>query len=340
MQYLNVIEETREFPAGEAGAGVRLDRFLVQAAPEFSRSFLQKLVDGGLVFVNGKTGKSGCKLRPGDLVTLNIPRPVSMDAAPEDIPLDILYEDPHLIVINKRPGMVVHAAPGHANGTLVNALLYHCGDLSGIGGELRPGIVHRLDMDTSGCIVCAKTDAAHRALAEQFAAHTVRKRYLAITRGVPREPEGKVEGYIMRQAQDWQRLRFQPLTGARLGGGVDTLNGGKYSLTFYKTRGAARDCAFIECEIKTGRTHQIRLHLKSLGAPILCDALYGKETAVTAAELTGGKNTDAAEPVLKRQALHAAYLSFIHPADGTEREFTAPLPDDMRETLAILGIVS
>lgn len=327
LQYQDVIEETREFTVPKESADTRLDVYLVQAAPDFSRSFLKRLIDNGLVSVNHFISKPGCKLRGGDLVTLNVPKPVTMEAVPEDIPLDVLYEDEHIVVVNKQAGIVVHSSPGHERGTLVNALLHHCGDLAGIGGELRPGIVHRLDMDTSGCIVCAKTDLAQRNLTDQFSARAVGKRYLAITHGVPRPPEGKVEGYILRQPQDWMRRLFLPESSE-----------GKYSLTFYRTLAACGGFALVECTIKTGRTHQIRLHLKSLGAPVLCDMLYGREYVITPSELRGRPKTPMETPALRRQALHAAYISFAHPADGRPLEFTAPMPEDMRQVLAILGL--
>ena len=327
MQYQDIIEETREFTATDADVGSRLDIYLAQAAPDCSRSFLKHLIEHGLVWVNHHSSKPGCKLRAGDSVTLNIPKPNGLEAIPEDIPLDVLYEDEHVVVVNKQAGIVVHSSPGHATGTLVNALLFHCGDLAGIGGELRPGIVHRLDMDTSGCIVCAKTDLAQRNLTEQFSARAVGKRYLAITHGVPRPPEGKVEGYILRQPQDWMRRLFLPESSE-----------GKYSLTFYRTLAACDDFALVECTIKTGRTHQIRLHLKSVGAPVLCDMLYGREYVITPSELRGRAKTPMEIPALRRQALHAAYLAFAHPADGRPMEFTAPMPEDMRQVLAILGL--
>ena len=327
MQDLDFIDETREFTVTAAAADTRLDVFLVQAAPDFSRSLLKRLIGTGLVSVNGNVSKPGGKLRAGDRIVLNIPKPVCMDAIPENIPLDIIYEDEHLVVVNKQPGMVVHASPGHETGTLVNALLYHCGDLPGIGGELRPGIVHRLDMDTSGCIICAKTDLAQRGLTEQFSARTVNKRYLAITHGVPEPPEGKVEGYILRQPQDRLRRLFLPESAE-----------GKYSLTFYRTLKAGERFALVECTIKTGRTHQIRLHLKARGAPVLCDMLYGREYVITPSELRGRPKTPMEIPALRRQALHAAFISFAHPADGRLMEFTAPLPPDMREVLAIVGL--
>ncbi|GHS91485.1 pseudouridine synthase [Planctomycetales bacterium] len=317
MRYQTTIDETREFVV-ETG-GERFDKFLGRVAPDFSRTFLQQLVADGLATLNGKAAKAGQKLRGGETVGLQIPRPVEMSAAPEDLPLDILYEDAAVIVVNKPAGLVAHPSPGHETGTLVNALLGHCRDLSGIGGELRPGIVHRLDRDTTGCLVAAKSDAAHQALAAQFAARAVRKKYLAITRGLPRPPAGKVEGYIMRQAADWQRLRFVPRESS----------GGKYSLTFYRTLATRGEVALVECDLKTGRTHQIRLHLKSVGAPVLCDALYGRESEITLATLRGEKAGEAA-PLMTRQALHAAELAFAHPLTGENLTFSAPLPPDMQ----------
>lgn len=304
---------------------------LVCAGPRdgCSRSFLQKLIADGLVRVNAQASKASRKLKAGETVELNIPQRIEMSAEPQDIPLEILYEDADIVVLNKRPGMVVHPSAGHESGTIVNALLHHCRDLSGIGGELRPGIVHRLDRDTSGCLVCAKSDRAHRNLVEQFAERQTHKIYLTITHGTPRPAEGKVEGGIARSLQDRKKMALFP-------------TGGRYSLTLYRTLEDFGGFALVECDIKTGRTHQIRLHMRSVGAPVLCDADYGKESEIAAAALRGEKTgaqsgpAPAAAPVLRRQALHAHKLSFLHPVLGERMEFTSPLPEDMVQALTIL----
>lgn len=327
MRYTDAIDETFEYIVAASEAGCRLDAFLTtrtagnSSGAGCSRSFLQKLIADGLVRVGAQAAKSSRKLRPGEVVELNIPELIELSAEPQDIPLDILYEDSDIVVIDKRPGMVVHPSVGHESGTIVNALLHHCKDLSGIGGELRPGIVHRLDQDTTGCLVCAKSDAAHRGLVEQFAERQTRKIYLALTRGVPRPADGKVEGGMTRSQNDRKKMALFP-------------EGGRYSLTFYRTLEDFGGFALVECDIKTGRTHQIRVHLKSVGAPVLCDGDYGREEQVSMGELAGGKA--CGQVVLERQALHAHMLSFVHPRTGERLEFTAPLPGDMQNALEIL----
>lgn len=331
MRYTDAIDETHEYIVAAPEAGCRLDAFLTTrtagATPGegCSRNFLQKLIADGLVRVGTQPAKASRKLRPGEVVELNIPELIEMSAEPQDIPLDILYEDADIIVINKHPGIVVHPSAGHESGTIVNALLYHCKDLSGIGGELRPGIVHRLDQGTSGCLVCAKSDQAHRNLVEQFAERQTHKIYLTLTRGVPSPLEGKVEGGIARSLKDRKKMALFP-------------EGGRYSLTFYKTLENFGGFALVECDIKTGRTHQIRLHMRSVGAPVLCDADYGKEEAISADELAGRKVSpgSAEAPILNRQALHAHRLSFAHPVRGARMEFIAPLPADIEAALEIL----
>lgn len=319
MRYTDTIDETHEFTAQKSGE--RLDKFLALNAVDQSRSFIRKLIDDDLVKVNDKNAKASCKLKEGDKVTLNIPELIEMSADPEDIPLDIIFEDKDIIVINKQPDFVVHPSPGHETGTLVNALLFHCKNLSGIGGELRPGIVHRLDRDTSGCMVCAKSDTAHKRLVEQFADRTTQKNYIAITNGVPREFEGKVDGYICRNPSDRKKM------------GLYTA-GGKYSLTYYKVEESFEKFALVQCDIKTGRTHQIRVHLKSLGTPVLCDADYGRESSITENELLGKKK--GGEVVLARQALHSYSLAFTHPITEEKLSFSAPLHADMQAAIKIL----
>lgn len=325
MRYNDEIDETYEFYVSEEYVGNRLDSFIPGIYPDKSRSFIKKLIEDGLVLIDGQKSKPSRKLKVGETVTLNIPELIEMSAEPQDIPLEVLYEDEAIIVINKRPGIVVHPSPGHETGTIVNALLYHCDDLSGIGGELRPGIVHRLDRDTSGCMVCAKSDAAHQNLTNQFAERKTRKIYQTITCGIPSPLNGMVEGGIGRSPSNRQLMALLPA-------------GGRYSLTYYKTLEQFNGFAFVECDIKTGRTHQIRLHMRSVGSPVLCDKDYGKQSAISRRELLGNlqaKKEDS-EFTISRQALHAHHLCITHPLSNQPMEFTAPLPEDMQTTLQIL----
>lgn len=315
-------------------AGLRLDLALAALLPEHSRAFVKKLLDYGGVVVDGKPGKAGLKVHGGENVTLFIPDPQPLAASAENLPLDVLYEDEALVVINKRPGMVAHPSPGHRDGTLVNALLHHYGDeLSGIGGTLRPGIVHRLDKDTSGCLVAAKTDAAHRALVQQFMEREVEKIYLAVTEGVPRPVSGMVEANIGRSRRD--RKLHAVLS-----------SGGRHSLTHYRTVENYGVLALVECRLMTGRTHQARVHLAHVGAPVLCDKEYGRRELFTSGDarrgvevFRGGRALEGSygggpeRPLLERQALHAWKLSFQHPLDGRALFFEASLPEDM---LAVL----
>lgn len=314
-------------------AGKRFDHALSELLPDRSRAFLRKLLDNGGVAVDGAVPKPSRPVRGGERVEVAIPDPEPMEATPEALPLDILYEDEAIVVVNKRPGMVAHPSQGHRGGTLVNALLHRYADsLSGIGGVLRPGIVHRLDKDTSGCLAAAKSDAAHRNLIEQFMDRNVSKTYLAITDGCPRPAEGRVEGNIGRSRSD--RKRHAMLK-----------SGGRHSLTLYRTLENYSAVALVECDLKTGRTHQARVHLAHLGSPVLCDRDYGRWETFTTRDLTAalsvfrlGKVEPAAavspaRPLLERQALHAWRLAFDHPVDGRRLEFEAPLPADM---LAVL----
>ncbi len=322
MRYTNTTDKVFDFEIESKNAGTRIDKFLSKAVPDQSRSFLKKILDDDdFITVNEKNTKPSYKLKAGDQVHVNLPTLIEMSAEAEDIPLDVIYEDEAIIVINKQPNFVVHPAPGHETGTLVNALLHHCKELSGVGGEFRPGIVHRLDRDTTGCIICAKTDIAHRELVEQFASRTTEKTYLTITSGLPNPLEGKVEGYIARSHSDYKRMAMYTA-------------GGKYSLTYFKTLNNFKNFALVECDIKTGRTHQIRLHMKSLGSPVLCDRDYGRESEITSSELLGKKKSG--EVLINRQALHAANLTIDHPITGKRMSFSSPLPADMQQVLDLL----
>lgn len=295
--------------------GDRLDRVLAAAFSDLSRARLQVLISEGRLSFEGETIRDGKhKARPGRY-ELSVPAPVSATPEPQDIPLEVFYEDEHLIVVNKPAGMAAHPAPGTPDGTLVNALLHHCGDtLSGIGGVLRPGIVHRLDKDTSGVLVAAKTDVTHRSLSELFSRHDIDRAYNAVVRGAPRYVKGSVNTRIGRSHHD--RKKMAVLRG-----------GGREAITHYEVDEVFGDtkplAALLTCKLETGRTHQIRVHMAHLGAPCLGDPLYG----------SGAPHRDV-QAILKdlgfeRQALHAAVLGFVHPITGKKLRFRAPLPDDM-----------
>lgn len=281
-------------------AGERLDKFLSDSVEGLSRSSLTKLIEDGKVTVGEKAVKKNYKVADGDRITVLIDDPKPVDITPEDIPLDIVYEDEHLLVVNKPKGMVVHPAPGNYSGTLVNALMYHCGDhLSGINGELRPGIVHRIDKNTSGLLAVAKSDIAHAGLSEQIKDHSFTRRYLAICYGNIKEDERTVDAPIGRHKIDRKKMC------------VTQLNS-KPAVTHIKVLERYQGFTYIECRLETGRTHQIRVHLASIGHPIAGDDVYGPTKVITA---LGG------------QCLHAYQLGFIHPVTGEYIEFTADPPE-------------
>jgi 23S rRNA pseudouridine1911/1915/1917 synthase len=329
--------ETRAAVAPE-GAGERVDVWLVRTWPDLSRARIQGLIGAGKLTVDGAV-VTHAKDRPraGSEYALTLPPPEPAAPRPEEIPLDIVFEDADLVVVNKRAGMAMHPAPGSMRGTLVNALLAHCGaSLSGIGGVARPGIVHRIDKDTTGLVVVAKNDAAHNGLAKLFAKHNLDRVYYAITRGAPKERAARIENVLVRSNEDRRKyvVARDPETSA-----------GKLAITQYWTiegfgqqpaASAGRPAAaLIECRLETGRTHQIRAHLSHLGAPIVGDPLYGKQRAFKA---EGPHAAEAAEAVaaFPRQALHAAVLGFRHPVTHEELRFESPLPDDMEALLTTL----
>ena len=280
----------------------RLDSYLSEYFEDMSRSHLQKEIKAGHIRVNGASVKSGYELRTGDMIDVPDPsEPEISGAEAENIPLDIVYEDSDLIVINKPKGMVVHPAVGHQSGTLVNALLYHCRDsLSGINGKLRPGIVHRIDMDTTGLLVACKNDTAHKSIAEQLAVHSITRRYLALVHGTFREQEGTVDLPIGRSDKDRKKMA------------VCARGKGRNAVTHYRVLETFRDASLIECRLETGRTHQIRVHMSYLHHPLFGDPVYGLKK----------------DPCLRYgQFLHAAVLGFIHPRTRQYMEFSAPLPD-------------
>ncbi|MBU1378892.1 MAG: RluA family pseudouridine synthase [Alphaproteobacteria bacterium] len=305
-------------------AGGRVDKALAAALPEFSRARLQALIAEGRVSRDGAPLTDGsAKAVAGDY-RVEIPPPTAALPQPENIPLVVLFEDEHLIVIDKPPGIAMHPAPGSESGTLVNALLHHCGDsLSGIGGVARPGIVHRIDKETSGVVVVAKTDAAHQGLSALFAAHDIDRMYVALTRGAPSPITGTIEGAIGRSTNDRKKMAM-----------VKT--GGRHAITHYtvtKTFGPVEKplAGKVACRLETGRTHQIRVHLASKGSPCLGDPVYGSGSPAQPVK-------DAIAAVgLKRQALHAAVLGFVHPITGEAVRFESPLPEDMARLEALLG---
>lgn len=308
--------DTIELRAEKGSSGERIDKFLSDtlsnygetenAGMTFSRSYIQKLVSGGLVLVGGKTVKANYRLSEGDTVEVNIPVPENVEIAPENIPLDIVYEDEDVILVNKPKGMVVHPAAGHYSGTLVNALMYHCGDsLSGINGILRPGIVHRIDMDTTGIIVACKNDAAHISLSEQLKEHSITRFYHAICYNNFSEQSGTVDAPIGRHPQERKKMA------------VNRRNG-REAVTHYQVLRNLRGFSYIKCRLETGRTHQIRVHMASISHPLLGDTLY----------------CSARPPFkLQGQTLHASTLGFVHPRTGKYMEFEAPLPDYFTELL-------
>ena len=287
-------------------AGVRIDKYLAEQLPDITRSYLQKLLKDGSVQMNGKQVKASTKTVAGAVIALTIPEPEEPEILPENIPLDILYEDSDVILINKPKNMVVHPAAGHYTGTLVNALMYHCrGDLSGINGVLRPGIVHRIDKDTTGVLIVCKNDRAHNALAEQLKEHSITRKYRAIVCGNLKEDEGTVDAPLGRHPQDRKKMAI-------------VRSGGKRAVTHYRVLERFGNDTYIECQLETGRTHQIRVHMASLGHPLLGDEIYGR----------------AKSPFkLEGQTLHAMVLGFIHPTTGEYMEFEAPLPEYFEKLL-------
>lgn len=280
--------------------GERIDKYLSEQLEDMTRSHIQKLIKENMVRVNGMAVKSNFKLSASDQIEVEIPELKEPDILPENIPLDILYEDQDILVVNKPKGMVVHPAPGHYTGTLVNAIMYHCKDnLSGINGVMRPGIVHRIDMDTTGSLLICKNDRAHQALAEQLKEHSITRKYHAIVHGRLKEDEGTIDKPIGRHPVDRKKMSVH-------------CNNGREAVTHYRVLKRFQQFTYIECQLETGRTHQIRVHMSSIGHPILGDQVYGP--AKCPYKLQG-------------QTLHAKVLGITHPTTGKYMEFDAPLPD-------------
>ncbi|MDY3341913.1 MAG: RluA family pseudouridine synthase [Lachnospiraceae bacterium] len=300
--------------ADETYMDERLDKFLSAMLPDQSRSYLQKIIKDGNVLVNGEPKKSSYRLEDGDEVTADLPELKSPDIEPENIPLDILYEDDSILMVNKPKGMVVHPAAGHYSGTLVNAIMYHCGDeLSGINGVMRPGIVHRIDQNTTGSLLICKNDMAHNAIAEQLKVHSITRKYRAIVHGNLKEDHGTVNAPIGRHPVDRKKMAIEP-------------RNGKEAITHYQVLERFGNYTYIECQLETGRTHQIRVHMSSIHHPIVGDDVYGPAKCPF--------------PGLQGQTLHAQVLGFIHPRTGQYMEFSAPLPEYFENLLKKLRTTS
>lgn len=303
------IKETITVQANENDKGKRIDSFLNEVIEDATRSYIQKIIDGGYVEITGKkTTKSGNKLKGTETIVVNLPEDETLDLIPEDIPLEIIYEDSDIVIINKAPNMVVHPAHGNYNGTLVNALLYHIKDLSTINGVIRPGIVHRLDKDTSGVIVVAKHDEAHTTLSDMFKEKTLEKTYVCIAKGIFKDKSGRIETLIGRDPRDRKKMA------------VVTENG-KIAISNYEILDESKNYSLVKVRIETGRTHQIRVHMKSLNHPILGDSTYGN-------------STDG----IDRQMLHAYRLKFTHPISKKEMVVTAPITEDFKRALKFAGL--
>ena len=286
--------------------GVRIDKFLSEACDGLSRSYLQKLLKSELVEVDKRTVKNSYKLSAGDRIEFEVPEAAEPEIKAEDIPLDIIYEDSDIILVNKPKGMVVHPAAGHYSQTLVNGLMYHCRNgLSGINGVLRPGIVHRIDMDTTGVLIVCKNDFAHNAIAEQLKVHSITRKYFAIVHGVIQEDEGTVDAPIGRHPVDRKKMSINR-------------KNGKEAVTHYRVLERFRQFTYVECQLETGRTHQIRVHMASIGHPLLGDSVYGPSKSPFK---------------LQGQTLHAGVLGIVHPRTGNYMEFSAPLPEYFSELL-------
>lgn len=300
-------QDIQEWTVEADFAKERIDKYIADSMEGVSRSQVQIWIGDGQLTVNGSQVKSNYKLAAGDKIELVVPEVAAVEILPENIPLEVVYEDSSVIVVNKQRGLVVHPAPGHASGTLVNALMYHCHDLSGINGELRPGIVHRIDKDTSGLLMAAKNDKAHASLAAQLKDHSVNRRYIALVHGHVQHDQGTIDAPIGRDAHDRKMFTV-------------TERNSKHAVTHFSVMERLGDYTLLELKLETGRTHQIRVHMKFIGHPLVGDPMYGRSKGVK----------------MNGQALHAATLGFVHPDSGETLEFNAPIPQDMEDVLASL----
>lgn len=309
--------ESRQASLAAEAAGWRLDRALAVAIPTLSRERLKALVSAGAVEVDGRQERDPArKMKGGEAVSVAIPEARPSEAVGQDIPIDIVFEDEHLLVVDKPAGLVVHPAAGNLDGTLVNALLHHCaGRLSGIGGVARPGIVHRIDKDTSGLLVVAKTDRAHAGLAAQFQKHTIGRRYQAVVSGLPTPPAGRIETHLDRS--DGNRQKISVVQAPR----------GRHAITHFRVVKPLNKAALVECRLETGRTHQVRVHMAHIGHPLVGDPVYGQGRLADVCRALG----------FRRQALHAARLDFEHPITREILAFESPTPPDIQQLLIALG---
>ena len=319
LRILRAVSNPRAGVVGPDHDGQRLDRALADLFPEYSRSFLARLIDEGHVRIDTKVaGKTSQRVAAGQQIDIDIPPPAPSTIESQDIPLPILYEDADLVVIDKPAGMVVHPAAGHRDETLVNALLFHVRDLSGVGGEVRPGIVHRLDKDTSGVMVIAKNDEAHRKLTAAWHSDAVRKEYIAVVYGTPDPAKGTIDAPIGRDSRNRKRMAV--------------VAGGRRAVTDYEVIERLRGVSVVRCRLRSGRTHQIRVHMKHIGHPIVGDPLY------SGPQWRGipDKRVQKALSSMSRQALHAARITFPHPRSAASMTFEAPMPADVTELIAVL----
>lgn len=320
-------DEPEEFVIRPRIDGRRLDHYLTSRYPDYSRSVLQRIIEAGAVMVNGQTAKASQKVREGDVIRIFLPDLGDGLPTPENIPLRIVHEDEFLVVVDKAPGMVTHPARGNWSGTLVNALQYHFENLSSVGGSFRPGIVHRLDRDTTGLLIVAKEDQAHRGLALQFETRVVDKHYLALVAGNPERDADFIHRLIGHHPTHREKMAVRSAE-----------DGGKTATTFYEVVERFEGFALIRCKLLTGRTHQIRVHLTSIGLPILADKLYSGRDQITLGDLAGPTHPESARVLINRQALHAHTLSFQHPVSGETIALEAALPADMAQTLEALRL--
>ncbi|MGZ4111852.1 MAG: RluA family pseudouridine synthase [Tumebacillaceae bacterium] len=303
--------DTYNWSIGEKEAGERIDKLIAESMSELSRTQVQDLIEQEALLVNDKKTKTNYKVRAGDEIALTLPEPVEAIIEPEDIPLDVRYEDADVIVVNKARGMVVHPAAGHTSGTLVNALMFHCKDLSGINGEVRPGIVHRIDKDTSGLLMAAKNDVAHRVLSEQLKEHTVTRKYIAVVHGVVEHDLGTVDAPIGRHAVHRQQMAVKR-------------EGGREAITHFQVLERLPKHTVVELKLETGRTHQIRVHMDFIGHPLVGDPKYGNQ------------RRNKFDDIIAGQALHAQVLGFVHPRTEEYLEFSTDIPEDMVKLIDIL----